>query len=213
MPDRGLAALYNALNTPLSSHLDDEVLALIVDAELAGENIEQIYQEQLTHIEICERCATNYSELVLAMHGIFEDMAEAAESSDRITLIWNQALTVLSEYINNNLRLTFSAPTLQISEPKPAYIANAERLLTRQVLAGRPLINLEARLIRRSPLTCRLIIKLRNKDGNPLAGVQIIIRYGEVEISAETDSDGTTTFENLPIASLLDLEILINREE
>lgn len=78
--NRGLAALYKALEKPAGPHLDDETLAAIVDAELAGEKVGQLYPGEIGHIESCEHCASTYSDLLLMMQEVVGDMALAAEA-------------------------------------------------------------------------------------------------------------------------------------
>lgn len=210
-PDRGLAALYNALKRPVGPHLDDETLALIVDAELAGESIEHNFGSDLAHIERCEQCAANYSELLLMMQGILSDMALMAESPDKITMIWERIRTGAAEWIQKTktLRLTLDAPLAQLREPGPVYGDPGERPLTKQDIPSSPSLTLNARLIRQTPLTCRLSIQLESQERADLAGYEIQIRVGEDIRTAETNTNGTAVFDSLPIAALPTLQISI----
>jgi hypothetical protein len=211
MPERGLAALYRALREPTGPHLDDKTLAFIVDAELAKEDVDTLFNEQMTHIESCESCAANYSELLVMMQRIVGEMALEAETPDAVTMIWNRALAATADLINNKLRLTFTTPLPQIAEPKAVYGTGDERLLTRQTIPGSPPIILEARLSRRSPLTCRLTIQLQGQIEVNLVGYQVGIQYGEVKETAETGKTGAVQFDNIPIAALPGLEITVER--
>jgi hypothetical protein len=209
MSERGLAALYRALREPTGPHLDDEMLALVVDAELAGEDVDTLFNEQMTHVGSCESCAANYSELLVMMQGIVGEMALEAEKPDAVTMIWNRALGATADIINNKLRLTFTTPLPQLGESKPVYETGDERILTRQTIPGPPPLTVEARLSRLSPLTCRLTIQLEGEVMVNLAGYRIGIRYGEVEETAETNKTGSIRFDNIPIAALSGLEITI----
>lgn len=208
MAKRGLAALYQALNSPPTPHLDDETLAQIVEAELAGENVDMLYSDQVEHIESCETCAAAYSELLVIMQEIVGEMAQAAEPTDHFSTFWNQLLNVTAEITNNNLRLTFPPALSQIGEPKPSYETDEKRLLTRQEIPGPPPLMLDLYLSRKTSSACCLTIQLQTEADISLAGFKIQIQYGQVKKTAETNADGTTTFEAIPISELADMEIL-----
>jgi len=67
MTNNGLSALYNALTQEPGPHLADEVLAKLVTAETAGEDIDSLYPAEIRHIETCVECAESYSELIEMM--------------------------------------------------------------------------------------------------------------------------------------------------
>lgn len=211
MPDPRLAALYKALKTPIGPHLSDETLSLIVDAQLAGESIEQNFESELAHIEHCEQCAANYSALLMMMQGILGDMALTAESPDRITMIWEWVMSTTAEWVSKtkSLRLNLDAPLPQLRESGPVYGGQDERLLAKQEIAGTPPLILEVRLTRQTPLTCRLSIQLQSPEGDKVEKHQVQIQYEGVVRTAETNPTGAAAFDSLPIAALPTLEIVL----
>lgn len=78
MSKGGLGALRRALAGPPGSHLDDEVLAEMVTAEVSGEDVEAVYATQLEHVESCVSCAETYGDLLSLMADAVEEMAAAA---------------------------------------------------------------------------------------------------------------------------------------
>ncbi|MFZ0547026.1 MAG: hypothetical protein WAM60_16395 [Candidatus Promineifilaceae bacterium] len=238
MPDRGLAALYQALNNPPGSHLDDETLALIVDAELAGEDVDKLFSDQIDHIETCESCATAYSDLMVMMQEMIGDMTRAAETvsqtettslteearllkaaaeptSERLVnltqqaaLVWNRVFSATADLIGDKYHLALAGSPSQLAEPRTAYHAGNDRLLVRLDLPG-SLLHLEAHLSRQTLLTCHLTIQLKSAKETRLAGHMVQIRYKRIAESAETGNTGAVRFNNIPIAALPELEITV----
>lgn len=221
MSDRGLAALFLALTNSPTPHLDDETLSRIVDAELAGDNVDLIFNEQISHMETCETCASTYSELFLMMAEIVDNMAQTAETLtlptsenilDKSTIaeqserIWQQVFIATAQRIQNQFRLTLKSPQAQIAEPKPSYEAGDERPLISRPLPDSPL-QIIIRLSRQTIVTCRLTVQLKGPEGTELAGFKIALRYGGQIESAETGPGGLLNFENIPITALPNLEI------
>lgn len=297
MRDHRLAALYQALKQPTGPHLDDETLAVIVDAELAGERVDLLYTKEIEHVEICEQCALAYSDLLMLMGEVMGDMALAADAvspleaytaflqleiqkgvgelprmpelaahlaaalarqlkvkpieelplallggvirewpstvqltadivkaiaaiinrntaalsvflTGQAAMVWSKAFLVRAERVDNKCRLTLDGMAGQIREPQAAYEAGNDRLLTRLAIPNSPL-QLEARLSRQTPLTCRLMIQLQRAKGTELAGYKIHIGYDGMEESAETDTTGIAYFNDIPIAALPELKITV----
>ncbi len=214
MSRRGLAALYLAMSEPIGTHLDDETLAVIVDAEMAGQDVEQLYSSELAHIEQCERCASAYSELMLMVETAVEEMAQSMTVPEDITAfdiaaIWRQAFSLTAEKIENQFRLSFGRPTSQFAEPGPVYQAGDDWSFPPIILPSSRPIQVDTALTRLSDDTCRLTIRLQALDDQPLSSPTIEIQYDQTVETAETAPDGSAHFTQIPIAALPSLTITI----
>jgi hypothetical protein len=78
MSKQKIKALRQALGGPPGPHLDQELLAEVATAEVAGEPVETQYAAALAHLEHCLTCAEAYSELVTMALTAAEGMASAA---------------------------------------------------------------------------------------------------------------------------------------
>jgi hypothetical protein len=78
MSKHKITALRQALSGPPGPHLDQQRLAELATAEVAGQLVEQRYQAALAHLEHCLTCAEAYSELVTLALTATEQMASAA---------------------------------------------------------------------------------------------------------------------------------------
>lgn len=217
MSKRGLAALHQALSGADSPHLDDETLARIVEAELAGEAVETLFAAEMVHIESCERCATAYSELMVMLETAVEDLAHAAESVPRpeapdilIPSIWRQAWKLTAEQIGRSIRLTLSPETVfVIRESPPIYGPQEDWQLPPLTLPAPTSIQLAATFSLQTPESCRLTLKLQQPIGQPLGGQTIQIQYNQQSKTAETTPTGTVHFDHLPLTALPTLTITI----
>jgi hypothetical protein len=75
-----LDELRHALTEPIGPHLDDEQLAEIAAAEVAGEDVDAIYDGEMAHLACCPDCAIEYGELVALSATAVAAMAAAAQS-------------------------------------------------------------------------------------------------------------------------------------
>jgi hypothetical protein len=218
MNKRGLAALFEALSTPIGSHLDDETLAVMVDAEMAGEDIEALYGSQIGHIERCERCASAYSELMVllqtAVEALGQEMAEPLPKADAppldISAIWRKALSFTAEQIGGHFRLRLLPDSGHyLRESPPIYGGDDEWPLPPLNLPTTRPLTLKAHFSRQTAESCGLTIKLQDLEGNPLANQSIQIQFDGQTKTAETAPDGAAAFNNIPIAALPRLTITI----
>ncbi len=77
--DRGLQNLRRAL-IPSHEHLEDNSLADLTTAEIAGNDIEALYPQEMAHLESCPACAQTYADLIEMTLAAFGGMAENAAS-------------------------------------------------------------------------------------------------------------------------------------
>lgn len=78
--NNNLLILGHLLTDQSSSHLNNERLAEIVTAEVAGEDVAALYADDMQHIESCLFCAEAYSNLALMVQTAVIEMSTAAET-------------------------------------------------------------------------------------------------------------------------------------
>jgi hypothetical protein len=78
MRKQQLTILRKALTKPPGLHLNDETLAELVSAEQRGEDIEELYPDEVNHIEGCIRCVQAYVELTELITAASHEMSVAA---------------------------------------------------------------------------------------------------------------------------------------
>lgn len=216
MSKRGLAALHQALSEPAGPHLDDETLARIADAEMAGEDVAALFKSQITHMELCEECAAAYSELVVMLQSTVEEMGQIAEALSipeppflDISSIWRRAFSLTAERIGSGFRLKLVPEALQLRESSPIYDVGDDWRLPLLTLPVATPIHLNIYFTLQTALTCRLTIKLQDINRQPLPGYTIQIQYNQVIETAETTPTGAAQFNDLPILALPDLSITL----
>lgn len=146
MGNRGLAALYRALKEPTGPHLDDEALAAIIDAELAGENVSLLFTNEIEHVETCEQCALAYSNLLVTMQEVMGDMALAAEA---ITPVEAYAAFLQTEIQKKTGQLSLLPELVN-------YLAGVLARQLTTVPVGRLPVKVPTGLIRQSPFAASL---------------------------------------------------------
>lgn len=213
--------LRQALTKPLGSHLNEAVLAEIATAEVAGEDVETLFANELAHLEMCVHCAEGYAALVALMETAVSEMTLRAEEISEINkanTLWQRANTVILQAqttLENGLATFWQ--TLQFGlEPQfvplqkdiPSTDSQSRSLFSGEVGELIPLVvQIEAQ--RYTPVSCELLIYVDRLMMTGGAGLQVMMRYAEVEKTAVTDSKGMVVFNDIPIAALENLTISI----
>lgn len=219
-----LDELRRLLTEPPGEHLSDETLAEIVTAELAGEDVDNLFADHIRHLESCERCAEAYSALMEAILAADDEPATMLEAETTTTL-WGQPLhiTIHAEEHTQRLRLRHEPAS------DGGTTASAEEWLLLKQRVGRvPALNVEARARRQSPHLLTLTIQANRPESGAIlreaaepyqtgteqpapgsAGRKIQLEYGGQTVTAVTDENGIATFQDIPISALAALDIVI----
>ncbi len=219
-----LDELRRLLTEPPGEHLSDETLAEIVTAELAGEDVDTRFAEQIRHLESCERCAEAYSALTEAIVAADDEPAAGLEAETTTTL-WGQPLhvTVHTEGHAQRLRLRHK-PASDSATAAPT----EDWLLLNQRVGRVPALDVQARARRQSPQLLTLTIQANRPESGAIlreaaepyqtgteqpapgsAGRKIQLEYGGQTVTAVTDENGIATFQDIPITALAALDIVI----
>lgn len=222
-----LDELRRLLTETPGEHLSDETLAEIVTAELAGEDVDNLFAEQFRHLESCERCAEAYSALMEAIVAADDEPAARLEAETTTTL-WGQPLniTIHAEEHAQRLRLRHKPASDSLTAAP-----TEEWLLLTQRVGRAPALNVEARARRQSPHLLTLTIQTNPPESGAIlreaaepyqtgaeqpapggAGRKIQLEYGGQTVTVVTDENGIATFQDIPISALAALDIVIQEE-
>lgn len=220
MSKGGLAALQQALTEPPGQHLDDEMLAEIASAEVAGENIDRAYDAQMQHIEACVKCAETYASLVEGMLVATAGMAEVANAlTPREALgaqlvhlansIWGSAIEIASAVTEGWRSLQLSlAPESVVSTLGNEQLGEEWVLLSQQF--GQPLpLTIEVRARRLTEATCQLAVRVDRLGLTEVAGRSIEIAFDDHHRLATTNDQGVAFFESISITAIAQLTIRV----
>ena len=224
MSEKALKNLNDMLNQPTDVPIDDAMLAEVATAEVAGQDVEQLYPEVIRLIESSESLADTYAELVEMVTISLVEMAVAADNvaPEEVTaaiasakpVVWGQhvklkkAIKELEQGIQHTMEVLFSKPLAHATLSGTSDNDNWEWF---DVYSGDVFpLRIQASLTKQSDTTSKLTVSVLEGVRQPVEGCVVTVRYHEYEATAVSNDKGLAFFESLQLLDRdLPLEIIV----
>lgn len=209
-------------------------LPTLVDAELAGLSPRQMDPEVAAHLDSCSLCEGMYVELLEAASLALErlpvaermpapDLSFLTEAAPSPEVLWRTPLEAVQEAVTDalghlhRLVVRISAPLPLPPWPAPGLLEagpTAEKPLLSTTLAEHGALGLEVRATRseEAPDVCEVHLVADSPRPDAPRPQRAILRSRDMEREASFDPLGQARFEEIPVAALTGMELIIEME-